>query len=360
VKPKEFHIWDFPDNVYIDINQSYKRKLYQKLEEQYKNMKSISEALNYYPSSIREFFIKDKKKKFLPNNILKTLIKLFPDMKDTLESNIKGYRGTNGYVIKNPKLPLIESPELYNVVMHLLGDGSFEYYSNTCKELRQEFRKNLRVFGNFKTIERLLHTRVYIIKFPRIISHILEHIFNIDIVRPNRLPKILFDAPLDCRISAIRTIFDDEGSVSIRSKYKRYSLSITSSSKRFINDIKNLLKSVEIISGKVTKSEYGKFSFYQMNVLSESHKKFINNIGFTHPEKLKKFSFILKYKQRFRTIENKICSLIQKQPRDRYELSKILNYDIDCLTYFIYKLRKQGRIKSSFNGRRKPYLWTMA
>ena len=290
MKPKEFHIWDFPDNVYIDINQSYKRKLYQKLEEQYKNMKSISEALNYYPSSIREFFIKDKKKKFLPNNILKTLIKLFPDMKDTLESNIKGYRGTNGYVIKNPKLPLIESPELYNVVMHLLGDGSFEYYSNTCKELRQEFRKNLRVFGNFKTIERLLHTRVYIIKFPRIISHILEHIFNIDIVRPNRLPKILFDAPLDCRISAIRTIFDDEESVSIRSKYKRYSLSITSSSENFMNNIKSLLDSIQIISGKIIKYKSKRFSSYQMNVLSTSHKRFLNTIGFTHPKKTKRFS----------------------------------------------------------------------
>ncbi len=353
--PKCWHVWDFPNCVYIKFTDSFRIKIYNKLKAQYKTIRGIGRVLNCDPSKIRGFFKHNKPSCFISITAVKNIIRMYPEIKNKLEKSIVAYRSSNKSIVENPVLPIKESPELYNVIVHLLGDGSFRFYSNTCKELITEFKNNLKIFGYVKTNEYVSDNGVTIVTIPSIISHVIENVFDIKIVRPNRLPKALFTTSRECKISAVRAIFDDEGCVK---KPQRFSLiSISLSSLSFLRNVKTLVGDLNIKTGIIFESRKGQYIF---NVSAKSYEAFLNEIGFTHPKKMERLKKTVEYKNRFKNIRKRIIQLVEENPRSRFEIAKETGHSLGSTTVFMYQLRKHGIVKSSFVGKNKNYVWTRA
>ncbi len=347
---REWHIWDFPDNIYVKFSTEYKIKIYNMLKEKYKTRPLIAKALFCRPESVIRIF--ENSTDLLAVRSIRKIVSIFPQTKNELERNIVAYRGANKGFVNKPVLPIKETPKLYNIIAHLIGDGTFRYYSNTCKELLKEFSYNLKIFGKFKISEKLIHTNVYIITFPRVISRILEHLFDIRFIRPDRFPKTLFTASKECKAAALRAMFDDEGSIK---KPQRCQITIWSVSQNILKELKMLLDDFSIDSGKVCSDKRGAWYF---SVSTGSYETFLNEIGFTHPKKIDRLVNTVKHRNRFKELRQNILRLIEENPTDRFEVAKQIGHPLESVTIFMYELRKQGRIKSNFVGKNKNYIWS--
>lgn len=289
----EWHIWDFPDNIRIYFTDSFREKLYKKLKDVCKTRIEIARRLETNKETIknglslgkRENRYKIYRESYISIKLLKKILTVFKHelnkkFLEELERNIVSYRAWNGWIVKNPKLPLIESPEFYNIVFHIIGDGNASkrhppFYCNKSPELIQEFIKNLQIFGDIETHKIIREDGLIIIKFPKAITDILSHILNINFVRPTKLPKNIFHASLDCKIAAIRAFIDDEGHVSDI-------FVVVQKSRKLLREFNRLLSNFNIKTGKIKKDKNGVHRFY---IWKESHKKFQKLIGLSHPKK---------------------------------------------------------------------------
>src|SRR3989344_6320765 len=160
---KSWHIWNFPDNLYVLIEENVRNEFFEEMYNIFGSQKSLATFLKMDRTSIqcyhygRAWYKNKIAKRFLPIKILKSL-KLYikPQLRKKIENSVLEIRGKGGNGIEYPILPIKESPQFYRVVANMLGDGNDShtpYYANTCKELRERFKKDLQMFGKIRYYE---------------------------------------------------------------------------------------------------------------------------------------------------------------------------------------------------------------
>jgi len=128
---REFHIWDFPDNIYILIEEKIRNIVFSKIYSYYGSKRKAAKSLMLDLKTIRDyeraFSIKHKIKhpQYISISFFKKVIHLFnQQFLNKIEKNINAISTRNGLDITNPILPIKESSSLYRIIAHILADGS--------------------------------------------------------------------------------------------------------------------------------------------------------------------------------------------------------------------------------------------
>lgn len=239
-KPKIWTIWDFPDNLYVLLSKETHTEFFNLMFRKFGGKRPYGRFLGVGQKHLKQYWKRYSRKngnkyiQYIPLWVLKKSCNTLP-LKRKIEKGIHSIRVRAGDPIIKPNLKICESPELFRIVAHLIGDGfagslKVPYYSNTCKELRYQFKKDLQIFGGIKTYERKTKT-VTCLMFPKPISDILRHIFKIEFIRPTKLPKEIFSASDKCKGAFLQALFDDEGCIST-------SLALGMSNQNLVNKIR--------------------------------------------------------------------------------------------------------------------------
>lgn len=298
---KEFHIWDFPDSMYVLLDSSANKMFFRKMYSHFESRSQYSKFLNLHQTTVKEYDrrISTKKKKkyvqYIPIWVLKKS-KQFLNVNEikTIERSIEAYRPRAGKPIKNNILPVKECPALYCILGHMLGDGSATkrkqpYYSNTCKELRDEFKRDLAIFGNVEIKDRKLG--IPIVVFQKAVTDFLASMFDISFDNKDHIPELVFTAPDDCKKAFLRALFDDEGTASA-------SIAICITGQKVIEGIKYLLENMEIQTCKTMRRRTKNYELFSFQVRMKDVGNFIKFIGFSHPLKASNAQYILNRKSR--------------------------------------------------------------
>lgn len=360
----KWHIWDFPDSIYVKFSESFKKKLYGKLVQKFGSRNNAAKKLGIHTTTLRDTLQRGNDSEGLEVytnvKILKKILEFLPDLKEEMGRNIIAYRSRSGNSIFNPKLPIKESSELYSIAAHMIcdgtaGKGKTPSYYNTSKELREEFIKNLQIFGQVKTNEYLVQSNVYAVMFPKAITDILSHIFQVKFVRTPNLPELFFKAPKECQYMVLRAMFDDEGCIS------NDQLTFTQLEIGIIRDLKILLENIGINTGEINPD--GR-EYKTLTVLSKSRKLFSELVGFSHPQKNKRLETTVKadiIRRNRKPLIVKLNELFYRENNlTRTDICKKLSANINSVSEILYKLRKEGKLNSKFVGKNKEYLWSRA
>jgi len=347
---RQWHIWDFPDNLYVLLKKGVHEEFFEYCFSYCGGKRPYARFLNTSQSQVKscwkKYTIKENKKyvQYFPLSFLK---KSYPilndDLINKLENGIEYFRVRAGNPIK-VNLPIKESPELHRVVAHLLADGfagikNVPYYSNTCKELREQFKNDLKIFGDLHIYENTPNTTTCVF-FPKPIANILRYIFSIEFTRPTKLPELIFKSSNECKIIFLRALYDDEGTASTAIVIKMNNLNI-------IKEIKNLVQSLGIKTNKINCN--GGFSFA---IKSDCVKLFKEKIGFSHPDKISRLNLMLNIKkrnitQRIRPLDwtrNEIMSLLNQKSMETFELCEELLLSIGGMYHHLNYLEDNNKI----------------
>lgn len=304
---------DFPDYIFVYLDEQYRKELLESAYDLFGSLNKLAKVIQVSPTRLSYWFRGEQKDykvnriglQFIPLQKLKLISKyLVEDHREefsmeNIESHILMYRMQAGNPIKNPKFPIKESPELVRLLFHLLGDGysgkkgENANYKNTCKELLEEFKEDLRIFGDVPIYEQ-----EYSIKFPRILAHIIEDFYEVKCQTfDSVISDKIFQIPNKYLYFAIRAFSDDEGSV------YSHSIRLSSANYQLIIGIKQILNFLKIKSNDVKfqlsqKAKYGKTYYLDIRDL-ESYRKLV---GFTHP---KKRNLLEKYVKKIKSIRRK-------------------------------------------------------
>lgn len=369
MKPKEWHIWDFPDNLYVlirdEVRDEFFRKMYQKFSSQLNYAKFLGKDRNCIQGYhyARGWDNNIKHVKFMPLKILhKSLQFIEYPLKCKIENSILEIIAHGGKSIKNPILPIKECPALYRIVAHLIGDGNDShtpYYANTCKELREQFKKDLQIFGNIEIYESTPNTTPCV-NFPKVITRILGFTLDIPFTHPERLPQQIFETDKECKKAFLQAIYDDEGCIST-------SLSIGMNNKLLLNQIKQLIEEFDIKTNKVTMAPYftkkGKKNMYRFQISPKTYVGFKNEINFMHPKKVINLNFAIATRERgLRTrpqeyIEEKIIEIISIQPSAALKLAHNLQFTISGIMPHLKKLYNEKIIVPKYQ--KNEIIWDL-
>lgn len=338
-----FHITDLPSGlVFVYLEDIFREKFLKISKETFGNYRQLGEFVGYTNSGIIESF--RTKNRFTR---LSTIIRLadfftkrgYRDFNlNEVEKRVIAYRGIGtSLIIKNPNFPLREDERMIRIFFHLLGDGyggkygrggGKPYYRNYTKELLDEFKKDLKVFGEVPHIKRKT-----IVEIPKVIGYILEHIYKINFEsHKSFIPSVIFQLPKEVIAQGIKAFADDEASVD-DCRIRFYS-----SNKILLSGIKNLLieKFPEFLGeiGKIEESKTylrgKKFIRYSFPILSKGLKPYSELIGFTHPEKLELLERIMRRGKRKWTRRDKNITklLILRSLKGKNETIKEISKEV--------------------------------
>lgn len=366
---KVWHIWDFPENVYIYLKDNFRREFFEEMFSKCGGKRPYARYLGISQMSVKNYHkgytYKNRimHKQSIPLSVLKKSLSLMSEtLKNKLEENIFAIKLKNkGLSIDNIKLPFKESPAFYRVVAHILCDGSMSdksgaYYANTCKELREEFRKDLETFGIMKVYE-IKPQRVPILYFPTVLARILAHILKIRFTYPDHLPQDIFNASNYCKSAFLRAVFDDEGTISTN-------LAVSMANRNIIEEIKKLFDYLNIETNSISVKKSNKWEDnYSFSIRTKYFSKFNETISFTSPDKAKKLKFAINTKQRFiRTrpkeiIEKQIVGILGNNQVGTLEIANKVELTLGYLNKFLKNMESEGKIVR--NGSDNNLKWSL-
>ncbi len=335
---REIHLKDFPkDKVVIFLEDKFRKKLIDNAINMF-GREELARSLNIRKLDTitrwKEAKINRGKNWITPQGIpldkLDILLKLLNVDLDVVEEHVTSYKSRGKSLqIKNPNLPISESPVLFRVMAHLIGDGSanennVSYFKNFNKAVYDEFANDLKeVFGG---IELSLNKDNVV--FPITVRHILSSFYNINFgTFDSNIPKRLFHLSPKYAGAFIHGFFDDEGNVDT-SCIRFYSFN-----KRVLQDIIRLLimkfpKIASITDLKDRKKKTGIEYYFSIN--SAGLENFHKLIGCTHSSKKEKLKFYIKRKQKGWNHRSKgntklmILESLSSTPKTIYELTNEL------------------------------------
>ncbi|MBI2110574.1 hypothetical protein HYT51_02230 [Candidatus Woesearchaeota archaeon] len=308
MKPREFHLFDFPEKeIYVMLTHEYRTNLFQLATNKLGSKRKLAKYLNFNENHLYHIIharIPSNRcnRSAIPLWFLKRVAKLTQTNVKEIEKNVVYIRGLGrSKPTYNLKLPLLETTELASIIGNLLGDGhegkrrNQANYFNKEKSLVDLFHKNLiKVFG---TVGVRYTKNKEAIAFPRYLATILTHLYKISFnTFASRIPKIFFSSPR-LATALIRSFGDDEAWVDDR-RIEFYSANL-----HLLKDIKKLIKMhypkmvINNIRTKKVKKQ-GRIDYsYGLCILSKGLKPFARRIGFNHPKKIEKLNFAIKLQE---------------------------------------------------------------
>lgn len=366
---KVWHVWDFPDTIYIYLKDDFREEFFRKMFEKLGGKRPYARFLGLGQMTVKRYYqgySYKKEKRYLqsiPLSLFKKSLNLMNEgLKEKFEENIFFLKAHGRSIpLLNPKLPFFESPAFYRIVAHMIGDGSAPknhspYYANTCKELREQFKKDLNIFGQVKVYETKT-TTTPIICFPKVITDTLSYILDVKFTYPDKVPKIIFGASDECKSAFLRALFDDEGTISTN-------LAISMSNFGLVNQIRELVKCLGVLPNSLLiKKEILNKNNYYFSISAKNFKEFKVKIGFSHPNKVKNLDAALstrKRKQRTRPIKvinQKIVEILNKKQMKTIELANELQFTLSHMLFHLKRLEKEKLIKRS--GFKNCLIWSL-
>lgn len=370
-KQVEIHLWDFPSTIYFLIKPNIRKKYFNKIYSFYKSKRKAARNLGIDLATIRNyeraFSIKYKIKhpQYTPIQFFKKTLHLFNQkFLEKLEKNVIAISTRNGFDVKNPKLPILESPELYNIIGHMIADGSAPkrstpYYVNSCQRLRDIFKKNLKVFGTSEISEYQEGNKV-LINFSKTLTDILSDFFDIQFTFPNRIPKLIFNSPSKCKTAFLQSLFDDDGTMTAQLVVGIHNLNIMKEIKLLINSIG--INTNNLVVHRYTRQEYiHKKDKVTLAIPPREYEKFRDLIGFSHPEKSRKLGIAIKTKNRKQRtrdpnhIQKRILGILQNKPSKTMEIANDLLFKRTGIMSHLDMLLKKGLIEKK--GFKNESIW---
>jgi hypothetical protein len=214
---------------------------------------------------------------------------------EEIEKHVIAYKSKGkSLLIKNPHLPIKESPELFRIMAHMMGDGSantssVNYFKNTDKNVINEFIDDMHtVFGDVET-----SSNKDVVVFPITVRHILSGYYGIQFgTFTASLPFRLFELSPAHASGFVRAFMDDEGNVQT-SCIRLYSFN-----KNLIYGIRKLIaeklpeiKGMNNVKRRLRK--HGKYE-YVLEIRSEGIKEFYEIVGCSHSRKNERLKFYIK------------------------------------------------------------------
>lgn len=296
-EPRKIHIWEFLEESYVQLTSLMTEKLFKRAAKNVGNNRKLSHTLNISYSLV---FYYRARKRFIPFRTLRQLCALAGDefSIEQMEPHIVAYKigGSRAKPILRPKLPLIETPNLFAIMGHLMGDGGHNnftaYYSNTKEVLIDKFLSLLRsVFGNVpvhveftkKEAPRKDFFRIY---FGMTSIRLLQHLYNVDFQTfTAQIPQRLFELPQKYASAYLRAFGDDEGCV------HDDTISLYSANKGLILGLYTLVQTkFPELSSKIQRIHE---SYYRLQFPGSAFERYMTEIGFVHPMKMQDLNRIL-------------------------------------------------------------------
>jgi len=259
----KIHLKDFPEDIYVKLDKNYRENLFKRLNKF--KLKYLNQKLGVSKTTIIKW---GKRAEYISIGNLKKILNLLRESFKILENKIISY-GTkrSKYFIKNPKLPISDSPELREIIIHIMCDGCYSKengyaaYYNFPKETKEEFVKELKeCFGEVDLVVNKDH-----VHFPTAIPFVLGEYFKVDFhSKKCRIPKEFFKGDRKKLSAIIRASIIDEGTVD------GSNVRIDSCNKEFLEDLKKVCEQVNYKCGKIWESNGPIFRF---NILAETLKQ---------------------------------------------------------------------------------------
>ncbi len=299
--PRAIHIWEFPKEFWVRLDAGMVRELVDCAAESVGDLKQLVSILN-----VSKFTVYNSRaeRSFIP---LPTLLKLCDLAGDEyaieqVEPSIVAYKG--GWAVKrpirNPKLPLVETPDLFALMGHLMGDGGYSgneaYYANTSPSLVDKFISLLRgVFGDVPNRVRVNRPEgarsISLVWFGLTVVQLLRHLYQIDFrTFTARVPRRLFELPREYAAAFLRAFGDDEGTV-----HDDW-IALYSANQELMQDIYGLVqaKFPELDEfGALKEKQRKSGTDYFLHFRTGAFTRYEALIGFTHPKKKQELERIL-------------------------------------------------------------------
>lgn len=338
---KKFHLKDFPaDRIRVFLNDN--NKFLNESINYFGYLNELSHFLSVSPYQIRAW---KKYNLFIPLKYVKKIVNERNLDWNEIEKNVIAYKGPNSsLIVRNPKLPITESPELFAIIAHLIGDGSVNknnipIYTNSNEELINNFQRLvLSVFGDIEGKIYKANSDIYEIRFPRIISDLLKSFYNTDFYSLTaKLPTRIFELPEKYSCAVIRAIVDDEGHI------RDNRISIKMNNENLMIQIRRML--VKILGqGAITKLTCYEENSWEICIKSGYLKEFRRKINLIHPRKNVDIDYAVKkaeYRKRLHRddiwkTKLKILKLLSDEPKTIDYISR---------EFFINKVNAISHIK---------------
>jgi hypothetical protein len=293
---KGIRLNDFPNSTFVYLKDEYRQQLFNAVHNLFGSLNKLARTIKVSPSTLsswrygnqKDYERNEERLQFIPLSKLKMISEfLIKDGRkefsmENIEPQVLMHRMQAGNPINNPKFPIKESPELIRLLFHLLGDGysgkkgENANYRNTCRKLLDEFKTDLRIFGDVP-----IHEQKDSIKFPRVLAQVIKNFYEIKCATfDSHISNKILQISARNLYFGIRAFGDDEGTVypsSIRLSSANYTL---------ISGIKQILNYSKIKSRDVKfqlnpNATCGKIYYLDINDLEQYYK----HVGFSHPKK---------------------------------------------------------------------------
>jgi len=301
----EINLWDLQnEKIKIRFKKEIRENFFSQVQKIFNNHKEIS---HYLGISLRRFYRLKSGKSSIPLIfVIKIFIKFLPKIKimyqKKIESNLEEIKfGNNPKAksIKNPRFPIKFSLQLARVAAHIVGDGGIRrtdtdvtvYYANKNSSLIYQFKNDVHdIFGEID-IKEYEYKGTTIVILPSIVGFVLTKFFGEQQNDMKHIPEIIFNSKKEIQAIFLRSLYDDEGSVLVKSNC----ILLKMTSKNIIEDCHKILKKFSIIAGNIKfKDFYNKKKTYHFYISGKPDvEKFGKYINFEHDSKIKQLNNLL-------------------------------------------------------------------
>lgn len=258
----KINIKNFPNEIYILLNKELYNKIIKELCRH--KLKELNNKIGVSSTTIIDW---KKRHQFISLKNLRKIKTILKILEIDIEKNIIEYKTKRGkFGVKNPKIPIKDSQELREIVIHMMCDGCFSSsgyaaYYNIDNETKKEFIKELeKVFGKieYKIYKDHVH-------FSSAVMWILKEFFDVDFnSKKCKVPKKFFKGNRKKLIGIVRAIIIDEGTVD------GSNIRLDSCNQKFLEDIKVICQRLGYSCGKTWES---KGPIFRFNILAKSIEK---------------------------------------------------------------------------------------
>jgi len=311
MKIKKFHLKDFPSERIRVLFKNNTRFLDENINY-FGSLQKLADFLSISPQVIsgwRKFNL------FIPLEYIRKIVDKRKLNWSEIEGNVIAYKGPNSsLIVQNPKLPIVESPELFAIISHLIGDGSVNknnipIYTNSNKNLIENFKRLIKyVFGDAEGRVYKSQSGAYQFRTSRVIADLIKSFYNINFDSLTaKFPVSVFRLPEEYSCAVIRAIVDDEGMVGDNR------IPIKMNNKHLMMQIRKML--IKILGKRaITRLRCYKDGSCEVCIKSSHLKTFERKIKLIHPRKRNNLSYAIK-KAEYRDIKHR---------GDRWETKSII------------------------------------
>ena len=279
---RRFYLKDFPENA-VRVSLKKQKSFLENFVNRSGSLTRASKFLGVDATNL----IAWRNGLFIPLWAFKK-ISSFSGLKwNVAEKIVISYKGVGvSEPITEPILPVRESPELFGLIAHLIGDGSVSregvpQYINSQKASIENLKNILRrTFGEVQG--KVYFRRVgktYFYRFSRTIPLLLRHFYgsiNFDSEKA-LLPERIFKLPEEFACEVIRAFVDDEGSI------RDTRIVIALKNKELIFQLNRLL--TKLLGENSTRITYRGENYWVVTIRAGVLPKLSEKIRLKHPHK---------------------------------------------------------------------------